>query len=168
MLVELGGMRLQAGKAANAGTRKKGVVDWHGNVSDRYAAGDNRIKGHNVLGKRVDVRSRRGKSPTWGAVSKASGIGLEDAVVGDPGIVALHGDVQAVFQRELDGVLQTDMQLAIGDELIDSRRIREHGRFDAGGLVGLEDIGKNARALTVTVFREAQGCDGSNRRALRC
>src|SRR5258707_15310592 len=107
-------MRLQAGKAANAGTRKKGDVDWHGNVSDRYAAGDNRIKGHNVLGKRVDVRSRRGKSPTSGAVSKAVGIGLEGAVGRHPGIVALRGNVHGVFQRELYGVLQTHMQLANG------------------------------------------------------
>ena len=58
----------------------------------------------------------------------------------------MDGNVQAVFERQLDSVLEANLQLAVVNELVDARRIGENGRVDGMRLVGFENVWEAALA----------------------
>ena len=101
-----------------------------------------------------------GRGGSWNnyprrAEAGATGFGVEQAGVGNPGIVALDGDVQAVFESQLDGILEADLELAIMDELVDARRIRKHGWIDVNRLVRSKNVWKGTRGVREIVTSNA-------------
>src|SRR5208282_4532617 len=67
---------------------------------------------------------------------------------------------EAVFERELDGVLEADLQLAVVNELINTRRVGEHGSIDVLCLVRLKNVWESFCAVGVVVARDSQRRDG--------
>ena len=56
--------------------------------------------------------------------------GAPDVSIGNIQVVAGDGDIEIVFERERDGVIHGDVELAVVHELVNARRVREVGRLD--------------------------------------
>src|SRR5215813_11418720 len=52
---------------------------------------------------------------------------LQNSRVRDPGIVALHNDVEIILQGKFDRILQTQIEFAVLNQLVDAWRIG-HGK----------------------------------------
>src|SRR5437899_1266444 len=100
----------------------------------------------------------------------ANARGSEDAGVREPRVVPLHHYVHAVFERQLHCFLHAQLQLAVMDELIDTRGIGEHWRRDLDRAVGSEQVRKWLGCASVVVFRGAKRnrLDGGGRLGVRC
>jgi len=90
------------------------------------------------------------------AVAKTARAGFEEASVGDPGIVPGDDDIHAVFESEGDGVLETEIELAVVDELLEARGIGEDARIYVLCDIGREEIGKGLGGMVEVEFGDPQ------------
>ncbi len=60
--------------------------------------------------------------------------------------------VQIVLEREVNGVLQADAQLAILDHLLDARCIRQDRLRHRRGGIGRNDIGEPSLAVRIILI----------------
>ena len=86
-----------------------------------------RIVGKSVMVERIDDCWRRKGKSAGNATALAAGFGPENIGVGDPRIVTLNGNVEAIFKGELDGVLQSNLQLAVMNQLVDAGELTKSG-----------------------------------------
>ena len=116
-----GRMRAQRGKGSNRGasadSRGNRVIHWNGSRIQAEGRSDMRVEVHG--GDRAESRIAFRQSAR--AAQRAQNIRF-----GQPRHVPLDDDGQIVLQRQVDRVLQADVQLAVLDHLLDARRIHQH------------------------------------------
>ena len=93
--------------------------------------------------KTADASARSALNQTAGNAARGgAGRGAKNVSVGDIQVVARDCQVEVVLEREGDGIVQRQHQLALFDELIDARRILQLRRLQCPALVGREQIRK--------------------------
>ena len=74
------------------------------------------------------------------AIHAAARPGARVVGFGDGEVIAEVGEIEVVFDRQSDGIVQRNVQLAVADQVLKARRIREVERRRLAGPVGRERI----------------------------
>ncbi len=90
-----------------------------------------------------------------------SSLGTQDVRVGDVQVIARDGDVQIVLQREIDGVIQRQIEFALVHELINARGIRKVWGRQVPRSVRPNRVGKMRHRLGVVQDGQRPGAAGS-------
>ncbi len=78
------------------------------------------------------------------AAKESSGLRAKNIRVRDGKVVASDRQIEIVFEREIDGILQRKVEFAVAHELVKTRRIRQRrfrNRVGSIGIQGLCDFG---------------------------
>src|SRR6516162_8811191 len=127
------------------------VVDGRCNIGEEKRLGKNRVvEKYRHVGSRFEEGNARRR------VTESSGPGLQQAYLRHPGKIALDNDVHAVFECERDRILQAQFQLAVVDQLLEARRIRQHAWFNVGAFVRSKDARKPLWGTSVIEPRNSQ------------
>ena len=122
---------------AHAGARQERIVDRGGARVNGSSGGNDGVERDLRIG-RLDIGLRRTEVRATGAETATTGLSPENVGVGDPRSVAGHRDVQTILEGQLHGILQSDFELAIVDELVNARGIYEIGLINMNRCVGRE------------------------------
>jgi len=92
--------------------------------------------------------------------------GAQNIHLRDGDVVASDDEVEVVFESEVDGIAQGQIELAVLDERIESRRIgKARGRHD-GAAIGIDGVARGPKHLVKRNLRAACRRDSGCRR--RC
>jgi hypothetical protein len=141
-------------KCTNSGYARSGNerVIYRDNARvDRIRASELRIEA-----QARNVGLRKGNACSRSSAAYSSTCGTKKIRIREPKVVSGNDDVHVVFKRQVDRILQTEIQLAFADQLIDSRGIRESRIRNGDWFVWREEIGKCTGRARVAEFRSAQ------------
>ncbi len=88
------------------------------------------------------------------AESRCARFGAQDVGISDIQVIARDGDVEIVLERQRDGVIQRQVELAVVHELVDARGIRKIRRRQVPRCVGPDRIGKMRHRLGIVQDRQ--------------
>src|SRR5579862_1988805 len=100
------------------------------------------------------------------AAEEASSLCAQDVGIRNRDVVSGDGEIEVIFERELDCVFQGEIQLPIAHQLVDARRIRQQGFRHRIGRVGLQGIAGLRHLKTELCDRRGLGVRNWRRRRL--